>query len=226
MSLTLIKKLFDKVNLPALHHSEDSQTDRHEQGARCKTSGWWHQLFASSSSKGQWHPDCSTIGGRTHLPWTSLWGLKMMVQIHPDSHSAHIYCQLETSTSGTCKPSCSKTYIKHLLLKQIPIETDSSARDPSTGSSPYWTHHVFMWVPRSMGQNWFPLPWHYQCVSSTETGFDKQNYPKMTISHLGREDFLMLSSFPPCMLWTFCFPKLVQRLFSPFFDSSLQAVRK
>lgn len=215
---------FDKKNLAALHHSEDRKI--RQRGASCKASRWWHQLFASFSSQGQWHPNRSTIWSRTHLPCTtqllsevSKWQWQWRYVLSPIRHTASASWKNQHQALA-CKPSCSKTSIKPLQLSQIP---DRSDRDSSKGSSSYGICYIFMWVPGPMC--WFLLPLNHQCMSPAETSFDKQKYPKPTRSQLGEGVgfFLMLSSFPRCMLWILTSSNVCRGfLFFPPFDSPLR----
>lgn len=157
------------------------------------------------------------------LPEVSEWQCKYIPSPIWHTASASWKNQLQT----LAKPNCSKTYIKRLQLNQIPMEAESSARDPSTGSSPYWIHYIFFffWVPRPAFKNCFLLPWHYPCVPPTETSLDKQKYPKMTRRHRGgrgeqeQVDFLnavIISTlhalnFPQACAEAFWFPHLLTR---------------
>jgi len=180
------------------------------------------------SSQGRWHPGCSTIGGRTHLPRTSFYPRSQNDGANTESRSAHSWCQLEELTSGTPKPSCSKRDIKHLQQNRTPTEADSSARDPSTGSAPQRIHHTLMQMPRPTCENWFPLPWHYQCVSPTETSFDNQKHPKTRsqTGEGGRFSSCCPHFHPACSGTLISSDFCRVFLFSPRFDSPLHIVRE
>lgn len=128
---------FDKDNLAALHHSADRWTSPgcplpQPQG------GDINSLPVSPAGDSGTPTAVPSVAELPCLGPASTQGLKMTVantyrvpfgtQLVPAGKNQH---------QALASPGCSKTYSKHLQLNQIPVEADSSARDPSTAASPY-----------------------------------------------------------------------------------------